>query len=150
MAGPRQPISLIEAKGKKHLTKKEIEERKATEVKGKTDNVKAPLYLPEDLKIEFDRIANELLRIDIMSNLDNEALARFVVSEFNYQKISTEVLKTSIDDEKYFNYLIMQEKAFKQSRQAATDLGLTISSRCKLIIPKTEEKKPENKFAKFI
>lgn len=150
MAGPRQPISLIEAKGKKHLTKKEIEERKATEVKGETDNVKAPLYLPEDLKIEFDRIANELLRIDIMSNLDNEALARFVVSEFNYQKITKEVLKTSIDDEKYFNYLIMQEKAFKQSRQAATDLGLTISSRCKLIIPKKEEKKPENKFAKFI
>lgn len=33
MAGQRQPIELVLAKGSKHLTKKEIEERKSSEVK---------------------------------------------------------------------------------------------------------------------
>ena len=33
MAGQRQPIALLEAKGAKHFTKAEIEERKAREVK---------------------------------------------------------------------------------------------------------------------
>lgn len=30
MAGQRQPIALVQAKGKKHLTKAEIEERQRT------------------------------------------------------------------------------------------------------------------------
>ena len=33
MAGQRQPIALVQAKGKKHLTKAEIAEREQTEVK---------------------------------------------------------------------------------------------------------------------
>ena len=33
MAGQRQPIALVQAKGKKHLTKAEIAERERTEVK---------------------------------------------------------------------------------------------------------------------
>ena len=37
MAGTRQPIDLLLHKGKKYLTKKEIEERKATEVKEKSN-----------------------------------------------------------------------------------------------------------------
>jgi len=43
---------------------------------------------------------------------------------------------------------IMLDKAFKQCRQSANDLGLTISSRCRLVVPKVEEA-PENKFLKF-
>ena len=33
----------------------------------------------------------------------------------------------------------MQDKVFKQCQSSARDLGLTISSRCKLIVPKLEE-----------
>ena len=140
MARPKQPIALIQAKGKKHLTKAEIEDRKSKEVKANCDKVDPPSYLPKTLKKEFERIAEELKRIDIMSNLDCEALARYIVSEYNYQKVTKKLLKTGVDNDKYFNYLLMQDKLFKQSRQAASDLGLTISSRCKLVIPtKTEE-----------
>lgn len=149
MARPRQPINLIEAKGKKHLTKKEIEERKATEVNAPNDRVEPPSYLPKNLQDEFNRIADELTRIEIMTNLDCEALARFIVSEHNYQKVTKQLLKTGVGNEKYFDLLTMQEKLFKMSRSAAGDLGLTISSRCKLVIPKKEEKEPDNKFSKF-
>jgi P27 family predicted phage terminase small subunit len=42
------------------------------------------------------------------------------------------------------------DRYFKQCRSAASDLGLTISSRCKLVVPvKDEDEKPESKFAKF-
>ena len=150
MARPKQPISLIQAKGKKHLTKSEIEERKSKEVKAANDKVEPPSYLPETLKKEFRRIASELIKVEIMTNLDCEALARFVVSEYNYQKVTKKMLKTGVDNDKYFNYILMQDKLFKQSRQAASDLGLTISSRCKLVTPTKQDDKPPNKFSKFI
>ncbi|EPZ61886.1 hypothetical protein, partial [Paraclostridium sordellii] len=87
MTRNKKNISLIQAKGKKHLTKSEIEERKSKEVKADNDKVEPPSYLPKTLKKEFIRIASELINIDIMTNLDCEALARFVVSEYNYQKV---------------------------------------------------------------
>ena len=54
MAGrPKQPIELVQFKGKKNLTKAEIEERKITEVAAASDNVVPPDYLPANLKIKF-------------------------------------------------------------------------------------------------
>lgn len=142
MARPRQPTDLLLIKGKKHLTKKEIKERKSKEVKAKVDKIEAPSYLPKELQKEFKRLAKELLDIKIMSNLDCEALARFIVSEYNYQKVTKKLLRTGVENEKYMNILSMQEKIFKMCRQSASDLGLTISSRCRLVIPKpTDEKK---------
>lgn len=149
MAGQKEPISLVIAKGKKHLTKAEIAARKATEVKAPSDNIEAPEYLTEELKEEFYRIAGELIRIDIMSNLDSEALARFIVSEYQYQLITKKILKMKTITEKYFELVQLQEKMFKMCRSAASDLGLTISSRCKLVVPKKEETKKESKFSRF-
>lgn len=150
MAGSKQPIDLLIIKGKKNLTKKEIEKRKAQEIKAPSDKIEAPSYLPENLKKEFNRIAEELINIEIMSNLDIEALARFVIAEYQYQKVVKKAIKLSPENDKYFDMLLMQEKLFKMARQAASDLGLTISSRCKLVVPKSGDDKPENKFQKFM
>ena len=167
MARPRQPINLILLKGKKHLTKAEIEERRRTEVKAKADKVKPPSYLSPELKREFKKIANELMRIDLISNLDVDALARYLQSREMYLKVTDELMKRSPvkeiletihdDDGKvlgvqsheavsdaYAELLLMQDKLFKQCRSAASDLGLTISSRCKLVIPKPPEEKPKS------
>jgi P27 family predicted phage terminase small subunit len=46
-------------------------------------------------------------------------------------------------------YAGLQDKYFKQCRAAANDLGLSISARCRLVVPKAQEKPPENKFNKF-
>lgn len=150
MARPREPIDLIIAKGKKNLTKKEIEERRAQEIKASNDKVEPPSYLPKNLKNEFNRIAEELNDIGIMSNLDNEALARFITSEYNYQKVTKKLLKMGVENPKYYDTVLLQEKMFKMCRQAANDLGLTISSRAKLVMPKKEEEKPKNKFSQFM
>lgn len=146
MARPRQPVDLLLIKGKKNLTKKEIEERRAQEVKAPANNIEAPSYLPDKLKKEFNRLAQEMIDIGIMSNLDCEALARFVVSEHNYQKVTKKLLRMGVDNPEYYNTVLLQEKMFKMCRQAANDLGLTISSRCKLIVPKKEEPKKETPF----
>lgn len=47
-------------------------------------------------------------------------------------------------------YMKNQDRMFKQCRASANDLGLSISSRVKLVIPEiNEHAKKENKFSKF-
>ena len=142
MARPRQPIDLIVAKGKKHLSKAEIEERRKQEIKASDDNIEAPSYLPNNLKEEFNKIAYELQRINIMTNLDVDTLARFVISKTMYLKLTSEIMKdtTLLQDVKVLNN---QDKLFKQVRQVGNDLGLSISSRCKLVVPSKEKEEKE-------
>lgn len=141
MARPRQPVDLLLIKGKKHLTKKEIEERKSKEIKAASDKVKAPSYLPDYLKEEFDYIAKELKEIGIITNLDIDSLARFIISKKMYLDVTQKILENPdiiINDR---DVISAQDKLFKQCRASASDLGLTISSRCKLVMPKKEENK---------
>lgn len=136
----KKPLAIIMGKGNAaHLTKSEIEERKSSEIKAPHDKVIAPTYLPKKLKDRFDEIASDLIDIGIMSNLDTDTLAKYVVSEFQYQTTTKKILRINIEDEKYMSLLIVQEKLFKMARMSAGDLGLTISSRCKLVIPKSEK-----------
>ncbi|ABS32344.1 phage terminase small subunit P27 family [Clostridium botulinum] len=141
MAKPRQPTDLLLVKGKKHLTKAEIEDRKSKEVKAPSDKVKAPSYLPADLKKEFNKIAKELKEIGIITNLDIDALARFIIAKKMYLELTKQILEKPelmIVDK---DIVTTQDKLFKQCRVSASDLGLTISSRCKLVVPKKEDKK---------
>lgn len=158
-----QPVDLLTYKGKsKHLTKRVIEERKEREVKAPADKVKPPSYLPTKLKKEFKKIASELLDIGIMTNLDNDALARFLMSQKMYLEVTDNLMKipsvievpNMVKDEygetvkdgmkdaanpEFSEILINQDKLFKQCRAAASDLGLTISSRCRLVMPKDKK-----------
>lgn len=142
MGRPRQPIDLVIAKGKKHLTKAEIELRKSQEIKVDSDNIEAPPYLPNNLKDEFNAIAKELKKINIMTNLDVDTLARFVISKAMYLKLTSDIMKDTnlLQDVKVLNN---QDKLFKQCRASAMDLGLTISSRCRLVIPTVEKEEKE-------
>ncbi|GMA48649.1 hypothetical protein GCM10025857_39590 [Alicyclobacillus contaminans] len=149
MAGQRQPIELLLIKGKKHLTKAEIEERKSREIRAPSDKVKAPSYLDKDAKKEFNKIAKELLEIGIMTNLDVDALARFVIARRMYLDVTRELLQLSPRAREYVDLLQAQDKLFKQCRQSAGDLGLTISSRCRLVVPKKEDPKPKTEEEKL-
>ena len=151
MAGQRQPIELVKAKGKKHLTKAEIEAREKSELKVNLKDVSTPEYLPDKLKEEFVDIANKLLIVGVMTELDEDCLARYLLSKQSYLQYTSMLNKATkknkiIEMEKL---MTMQDKAFKQCRASANDLGLTIASRCKLVMPETKEPPKENKFAKF-
>jgi len=141
MPRKKQPINLLMAKGNRsHMTKKEIEARKKQEIKAKADKIEPPSYLPDELKENFNKIAYELMDVDIMSNLDCEALARFVFAEHEYEKVSLKLFKLKTVGTRYYDLLQIQDKWFKQCRQSASDLGLTISSRCKLVVPHEKDK----------
>lgn len=151
VAGQRQPIELVKAKGKKHLTKAEIEAREKTELKVNLKDVSIPEYLPAKLQDEFVDIANKLLIVGVMTELDEDCLARYLLSKQSYLQYTSMLNKATkknkiIEMEKL---MTMQDKAFKQCRASANDLGLTIASRCKLVMPESKEPPKENKFAKF-
>lgn len=162
MSGQRQPLQLIMAKGAKHLTKQEIKERMSAEVQPCTEGIAAPSYLTKKQKKEFNKIAQQLHAIGIMGATDNDTLARYVTAQSLYEQAVKDLRQLQKDrpkeatPEDLVNWAAMlnlldkrQDRYFKQAQTAASALGLTISSRCKLAVPKTEEKPKENKFAKF-
>lgn len=151
MPKQKEPIELIMAKGKKHLGKKEIEFRKNTEVKPAVDDLKAPKWLTKKQQSQFDEYASKLNDIGIMGETDVDQLARYVVAQELYVKYSKELQKKEVISDPFLTeqYLKNQDKVFKQCHTIATSLGMTISSRCKLVIPHEEEEKKVNKFEKF-
>ena len=169
MAGPRQPIDLVIAKGRKNLTKDEIAERRDAEVAPCADDLTAPSYLTAAEKKRFDKLAEQLDKIKIMGETDTETLARYVTAQTLYEKATKELralaskrpTKTDAADlDAYYESLDrwttaqdtlarLQDRYFKQAQTVASSLGLTISSRCKLVVPVKDEAPKVNKFAKF-
>lgn len=152
MSGPRQPIELVVAKGAKHLTKAEIESRRKSEIAPLDGDLTPPAYLSKKQKQEFEKIADQLKRLKIMGETDVDALARYVVANSMYIDTVKKLRRKEVKDDPdiYEQWAGVQDKFFKQARAAAGDLGLTISSRCRLVIPEAN-KPPEkvNKFQKF-
>lgn len=151
MARPREPVALVVAKGKKHLTKEEIAERQAREIQVPFTEIKPPTYLSAKQKKTFEGLAGKLLAIKIYTELDADALARYIIAQdlyISYTKAINDLIKKG-------NLVLlkevqnMQDKAFRQAQSSARDLGLTISSRCRLEVPVKEEEPKKNKFAVF-
>lgn len=163
MAGARQPIGLIIANGKKHLTKSEIEERQNSEPQPCADGVAAPSYLTAKQRKEFDKISGQLIKIGIMGETDCDTLARYIIAQGMYEQAVKDLRQVQKDrpkdsqPEELATWAALlttldkrQDRYFKQVHTAATALGLTISSRCKLVVPKTEEAPKVNKFSQFL
>ena len=153
MAGQRLPLEVVQARGSKHLTKAEIQERKEREIKPVTDDIIAPDYQTKKQKDIFYKLASQLEKLKIMGETDVDALARYIVANDSYVHATKQLRKSEVknDPMKYESWSKIQERNFKMVRASANDLGLSISSRCKLVVPgaNKEDKPKENKFAKF-
>lgn len=164
MARPREPVELIAAKGRKHLTKKELGERARAEVKASADNVKPPAFLSKKEREKFNELSKQLVELKIMSNLDCDVLARYIRAETEYVRVTkqlqkvklapdknsglTEAEQLAVQHELYKKLSLLQNRLMKACNENARELGLTIASRCRLVMPKEKEEKPENKFLK--
>lgn len=153
MAGQRLPIEVVQARGSKHLTKAEIQERQEREIKPITDVIIAPDYLTKKQKDIFYKLASQLEKLKIMGETDVDALARYIVANDSYVHATKQLRKMDVknDPTKYESWSKIQERNFKMVRSSANDLGLSISSRCKLVVPgaNKEDTPKENKFKKF-
>lgn len=164
MAGPKKPMKLNLLNGGKHWTKGEIKERMDSEVQPCTEGIAAPSYLTAKQKKQFNLIAEQLKRIGIIGETDNDTLARYVTAQELYEQAVKDLRTIQKDKPKGKDVdpialakwaLLLetldkrQDRYFKQAQTAAAALGLTISSRCKLAVPKVAEEPKGNKFAKF-
>lgn len=144
----KQPLSVILGNGKsKHLTKAMINDRQKHEeaMKADTDKVKPPKRLLAKQKVEFEEIATELMKLEIFDNLDVDTLARYIDAKSEYERIVDIVRKLRpLDDVDTYTKLQRAKKSLSdECRAYASDLGLTITSRLKLVIPKMEDKAPK-------
>lgn len=163
MMPAKQPINVLQFTGKSHLTKAEIEKRKAEEaaVKPKSDNIKCPSWLKDKVaKKEFKRIVNELQQIDLITNLDVDLLALYCQAYAQFQKATEEMQDQSLSITKYDKFerpyqvenplIKIQLKYSEEMRKIASQMGLSISSRLRLILPKPKDDKPKNKYSEFL
>ena len=165
MAGrKKEPVDLILMKGNKHLTKAEIEERRKQEelANGFTDNISPPDYLSKKQKDEFVQIAEELLRLDLFTNLDVDTLAQYIDTRSQYIEVIKALKKfkpvqNKINEKgetfitttrEYASLQRTKDMLIRQCRSLAGEIGLSINSRLKLVVPKPIEK-PPSKFSKF-
>ena len=152
MSGQRLPTGVVEARGNKHFTKAELEARRNSEIKPITDNIIAPDYLTKKQKDEFYRIADQLKKLKILGETDVDALARYITANDFYINAVKQMRKPEVKNNPFVfdKWAKIQERYFKQCRASANDLGLSISSRCKLVVPEKKDDKPkDNKFKKF-
>ena len=162
MAGPKKPMLLNLANGGKHWTKDEIAERLDSEVQPVPDGIEAPKFLTSKQRKEFDRIADQLVKLKIMGETDCDTLARYVVAQDLYTqavkdlRVVQKQKPKDLDPAGLFAWADALDKLdkrteryFKQANTAANALGLTISSRCKLVVPVKDEEPKVNKFKKF-
>ena len=176
----REPVDLIKAKGKKHLSNAEYEERKSQELDVPFLDVSPPDYLTtKKQKDEFNHYAGMLVELGIFTELDVDCLARYIIAKelyVNYTKqlrkvvakentvrkwkvidqmaeLCSEDYTGTLDDLKQLLEKILrrqrgddvtvlmnlQHKAFQQAQAAARELGLSVTSRCKIIVPQSPD-----------
>lgn len=89
----RQPVDLLLAKGKKHFSEREIEERRSKELSVPFTDIKAPGYLTPTQKKNFNAYAAKLKALNIFTELDVDVLAQYVISLELYTKYSAQIQK---------------------------------------------------------
>lgn len=138
MSGPRQPTELVVSNGRKHLSRSEEDKRRDQEVHVPVpDHAEPPRWLPKKLHAEFKEIG-ELLRLaGLYAELDRDALGQYFLARERWQradKLASKAIRNQ-DEKLAKEWTSVQSTYFRQCRQCAEVLGLSISSRCRLVIP---------------
>lgn len=146
MPGPRQPTDLLKATGRKHLSHAEEAERRSREVRVEPPKTaKPPKWLPEELRKDFRALGRRLIAEGLYTDLDADTLGRYLVAQHQWT-IAAKEAETALqerDQETAEDWGRIQDRYFKQARGCANDLGLTISSRCRLVLPESVKPKEE-------
>ena len=147
MAGKRQPTDVVIANGRKHLSRAEEAERRAGEVKvSPAKTAKPPKWLPEGLRKDFRAIGKQLIAAGLYTELDADTLGRYLIAQSEYLMATSHVHKAyqERDPEAVEDWSRIQDRHFKQARNCANDMGLTVTSRCRLVVPESNRQATED------
>ncbi|WP_186320965.1 phage terminase small subunit P27 family [Bacillus mycoides] len=152
MGRKAKPIHLHLLEGNANrLTKEEIEQRLEAEkrLQAKKDKVKPPTWLDSFAKKEFKRIAGELLELDVITNIDVNALARYCDACSDYvtatkiideEGLMVEYTNKAAETNKVPHPLLTKKKQLhEQMKSLEVELGLTPSARAKIVIPSVKK-----------
>ena len=144
-----------------HLTQKEKQKKKQQErevITGNEDLAKPPAWLLNaDAKKEWNRITEELKKIELVGNLDYANLACYCNAYANYIKVTRQLKKEPycIERETRTGVIVVknplvdiQTNYAAEMRKFASLCGMTIDSRLKAAVKKVDQKeeKLEQKF----
>lgn len=138
MAGKRQPTDLVAANGRKHMTQAEEDQRRDQEVHvPPPDAAVPPKWLPKRLHGEFREIGEILRTAGLYAELDRDVLGQYFLARERWLKADRKAASAiKADDEKLAReWTSVQGAYFKQARQCAEAMGLSVTSRCRIVVP---------------
>lgn len=154
MPGPRQPTDLIKSNGRKHLSRAEEAERRSREARVEpARTAKPPKWLPEALKKDFRAVGRRLIAAGLYTDLDADTLGCYLVAQHQWIIATGEAEQALAqrDQEQADAWGRVQDRYFKQARNCAGDMGLTVTSRCRLVVPEAlKPKEDDNPFLQLI
>jgi|SRR5699024_7762853 len=138
MATPAKSARLQLLQGnpaKKNTEKLKRRAENEERLKMRSVNVKAPDWLDDIAKREFERVAKLLLDVELINEADVAHLALYCDAYSQYVGYKEEVENTGLwIDDKPNPFIIRMRDAATQVRQFASDLGLSPQARAKLAI----------------
>lgn len=138
MGRRRKSTAELKASGSRHYSKAQLEERERVEVKPpRVKNLPPPSYLQASLVGKFNQLAPILIKMGVLTSVDGDCLARYLIAESNYLRATnrlTAAMNTgnTVEADKWS---AIQDRFFRQCRAAGGDLGLTVSGRGRLELP---------------
>lgn len=138
MSKARKPVAALRASGSRHYSKQQLEEREAREVKAPpAKELAPPVYLTESQARKFRELAPILISMGVLSSLDADGLARYLIAEQNYLRATNRLTQAmnAGNTAEADKWSAMQDRFFRQCRAAGSDLGLTVSGRARLELP---------------
>ena len=127
-------------------------------------------FFPAELRLEDGTallaeddasLARQLKELGLLSSLDYDTLARYLLARQSYLAATQEVIALQrgaeradgsrvIDTEALDVATRIQDRFFKQCRGCANDMGLTVTSRCRLVLPESARPPEENAFERLM
>lgn len=138
MAGKRQPTEVVEANGRKHMTEAEKDERRDREVHvPPPDEATPPKWLPKKLHREYQEIGEILRTAGLYSELDRDVLGQYFLARDRWlqaDKLAAKAIREK-DEALAQKWTSTQNTYFRQARQCAESMGLSVSARCRIVVP---------------
>ena len=138
MPGKRQPTDVVKENGRKHMTQAEEDERRDKEVHvPPPDKAVPPKWLLKKFHKEFCEIGEILRTAGLYAELDRDVLAQYFVCRERWlhaDKLAAKAIRDK-DDKLAKEWSSVQASYFKQARQCAESMGLSVTSRCRIVVP---------------
>ena len=119
----------------------------------KAKTAKPPKWLPEWMKKDFRALGKRLIAAGLYTDLDADVLGRYLVAQHSWVAASREAADAldQRDQKAAEDWSRIQDRYFKQARACANDMGLTITSRCRLVVAEDlRPKEDDNPFLQLI